>query len=110
MLIQSTAPLPAAVVKGTHLVQAPKLQPPKERKLQARLSAFLGDARLDAGAVMHAVSVTSWLTDAEPEARTPRAGDGAFGVKVCVYVGVSGAGCGGARRGGKSLSTKTHLP
>lgn len=41
--------------------------------MQARLSALLaGDVRADSGgAVMHAVSVTSWLTEAEPDARTP---------------------------------------
>lgn len=65
-----------AVIKGTQLVQAPKLPQQKERKLlQARLSAFLGDGRAEAVTVMHAVSVTSWLTDAEPEARTPTGGD-----------------------------------
>lgn len=64
-----------AVIKGTQLVQTSILPPPKESKLQARLSAFLGDGRPEAGAVMHAVSVTSWLTDAEPEAQIPTAGD-----------------------------------
>lgn len=68
------------VIKGTQLVQTepnPSLQ--KERnQFQARFSALLaGDGRADSGGgVMHAVSVTSWLTEAEPEARTPTGGDG----------------------------------
>eukprot|EP00903_Cladosiphon_okamuranus_P012628 g11814.t1 len=63
------------VIKGTQLVQAPQLAPQKESKSKlARLSALLGDARAEAGAMMHAVSVTSWLTEAEPEAGTPVGG------------------------------------
>ncbi|CAM9215574.1 unnamed protein product [Scytosiphon promiscuus] len=58
------------VIKGTQLVQAPKLPAQKESKL-ARLSAFLADGKAGAGVMMHAVSVTSWLTEAEPEAQTP---------------------------------------
>lgn len=38
--------------------------------MQARLSALLAGAD-SGGVMMHAVSVTSWLTEAEPEARTP---------------------------------------
>lgn len=53
-------------------MQAPQLAPQKENKSKlARLSAFLGDVRAEAGAMMHAVSVTSWLTDVEPDAGTP---------------------------------------
>ena len=53
-------------------MQAPQLAPQKENKSKlARLSAFLGDVRTEAGAMMHAVSVTSWLTDVEPDAGTP---------------------------------------
>lgn len=46
--------------------------------MQARLSALLaGDGRADSGgAVMHAVSVTSWLTEAEPDTRTPTGAGG----------------------------------
>lgn len=51
-------------------MQAPKLPAQKESKL-ARLSAFLADGKAGAGVMMHAVSVTSWLTEAEPEAQTP---------------------------------------
>ena len=62
-------------------MQRPTLPPQRERKLQARLSAFLGGP--DAGAVMHAVSVTCWMTDAEadPDARTPT-GDDEYKVNV----------------------------
>lgn len=67
----------SAVSKGTQLVVQPaKPQAPKERKLQARLSAFLGEIKPETGNDMHAVSVTSWLTDAEPEAQSPTSGGG----------------------------------
>ncbi|CAM9472554.1 unnamed protein product, partial [Sphacelaria rigidula] len=69
-----------AVVKGTNLVQAPPpaVQQKERNKMQARLSALLaGDGRADSGgAVMHAVSVTSWLTEAEPDTRTPTGAGG----------------------------------
>lgn len=71
-----------AVIKGTKLIQPPKLPQQRERRLlQARLSALLGDVRADARATMHAVSVTSWLTEAEPDARTPTGRD-LLGLKV----------------------------
>lgn len=74
----------SSVIKGTQLIQAPKLPQQRERKLQDRLSALLRDARPESGTTIHAVSVTSWLTEAESEARTPRDADGLGLTKVNV--------------------------
>eukprot|EP00752_Nemacystus_decipiens_P001367 g1356.t1 len=107
------------VIKGTQLVQAPQLAPSKESKSKlARLSAFLGDVRAEAGAMMHAVSVTSWLTDAEPDGggdspdrrpsmsdtggsfSSPSGGGGGAGSASPPGAGAGHGGGGGAGRGG----------
>lgn len=100
--------LVCAVIKGTQLVQRSQLPQQRERKLQARFSAFLGGP--DAGAVMHAVSVTSWLTDADDdlEAQTSIYGDDDRSLHEGKVRKLGSLERGGRRGGGRRIKSLLH--